>query len=297
MHIHEHPGRAVGAPEKGQTMIVALHGAPKSFFGTEPPHSNDELLKLVRKTASLGFRAIEIGPLANYLPIEGRRLRTVLDELNLERSVHVGGLFDATKFALTEEEYRRAEQQLRLGVELSEEIGSTTVSVHPPYFAAGNNTHQELLSKARSRYLQLLKRQVELAHRDKVKVAIESFCYPPFIFKNINDFASFIHQFPPEKLGVLSDIGHLYQVGISLSQSVSMFKDRLVDLHIHDATLEKNYKKATHLPIGKGTIDFSNLITLLREAHYDRWLTLEIHGDEKEVLESKQHLETLLVKT
>lgn len=81
-------------------MIVALHEAPKDFLRTDPPHSNDELLSLLRKTASLGFRAVEIGPLASYVPIEGRRVRKVLDGLNLDRSVHVGGLFDAAKFAL-----------------------------------------------------------------------------------------------------------------------------------------------------------------------------------------------------
>ena len=297
MHIHEHLDRAAGASEKGQTMKVALHGAPKGFFRTEPPHSNDELLKLVRKTASLGFRAMEIGPLASYMPIEGRRVRTVLDDLSLGRSVHVGGFFDAAKFALTEEEYRRVEQQLSLGVTLSNEIGSTTVSVHPPYFAAGNHITQELLSRARSRFLRLLKKQVELAHRGKVRVTIESFCYHPFIFKDVNDFARFVIKFPPEKLGVLLDIGHLYQIGINLSQPIRIFKDRLIDVHIHDATLEKNYQKATHLPIGKGTIGFPGFIKLLREVHYDGWLTLEIRGNEKEIIQSKQYLETLIAKT
>lgn len=297
MHIHEHLDRADGASEKGQSMIVALHGAPKGFLGTEPPYSNDELLKLIRKTASLGFRAMEIGPLASYVPMESRRVRTVLDGLNLERSIHVGGYFDAAKFALTEEEYRRVELQLLLGVKLSDEIGSATVSIHPPYFTAGNHISQKLLSRARSRFLQLLKKQVELAHQRKIKVAIESFCYPPFIFKNINDFARFVSKFPQEKLGVLLDIGHLYQIGISLSQSLCIFKDRLVDVHIHDATLERDYRKATHLPIGKGTIDFSSLIRLLREVHYDGWLTLEIRGNEREIIQSKQYLETLLDNT
>jgi len=86
-------------------MIVALHEAPRGFFKTDPPYDSDGLLRFVRKTASLGFKAIEIGPLTDYSSIDGERLRKLLVKLNMKRSVHVGGLFDASKFASTEEEY------------------------------------------------------------------------------------------------------------------------------------------------------------------------------------------------
>ena len=115
-------------------MIVALHGAPQGFFKTSPPHGNDELLRLVRKAAVLGFRAIEVGPLADYAPIDGERLKEVLNELGMGRGVHVGGLFDASNFASSEEEYDRMQQQMRRGVMLGRKIGASLVSVHPPFF-------------------------------------------------------------------------------------------------------------------------------------------------------------------
>ena len=77
-------------------MIVALHEAPRGFFKTDPPYDSDGLLRFVRKTASLGFKAIEIGPLTDYSSIDGERLRRLLDQQNMKRSVHVGGLFDAS---------------------------------------------------------------------------------------------------------------------------------------------------------------------------------------------------------
>jgi sugar phosphate isomerase/epimerase len=76
-----------------------------------------------------------------------------------------------------------------------------------------------------------------------------------------------------------------------------MFKGRLVDVHVHDATLEKDYRKATHLPLGKGDIDFRNLVKCLREVHYDGWLTLEIRASEEEIEESRKYLEGLLAET
>jgi sugar phosphate isomerase/epimerase len=275
-------------------MIVALHSAPKGFFKTSPPHGNHDLVSFVRKAASLGFKAVQIGPLTEYVPIEGEHLKSVLDSLNMERDVHVGGIYDAEKFALTEEEYAKVQKQIRYGIMFSKKISSTLVSVHPPFFATENKLNEELLLKARTRFLKLLKEEAKFASNNHIKIALESFCYHPFIFEGLNDFAQFISKFSSEKFEVLLEVGHLYQMGISLSEAIQLFKHRLVDIHVHDATLEKDFRKATHLPIGRGTINFPELIRLLREVGYDGWLTLEIRGTEKEISESKEYLERLL---
>ena len=99
-------------------MIVALHSAPKGFFKTSRPHSNNDLVSFVRKAASLGFKAVQIGPLTEYVPIEGEHLKTILDSLKMERNVHVEGIYDAEKFALTEEEYAKVQKQIRYGIRL-----------------------------------------------------------------------------------------------------------------------------------------------------------------------------------
>jgi len=277
-------------------MIVALHSAPKDFFRTNGSHTYDELVKLVRKVASLGFKAVQIGPLQIYVPIEGEQLRGVLDSLDMERNVHVGGIFDAEKLALTEEEYVRMRKQVRYGITLCKEISSTLVSIHPPFFTARNKVG-EILSKARTRFLELVMEEVDFASRNGINIALESFCYNPFIFEGLHDFTGFTSKFPREKLGVLLDVGHLYQMGMDLSEAVHLFKNRLLDVHIHDATLGGDVREATHLPIGKGTINFSDFIGVLQDAGYNGWLTLEIRGSEKEIVESKDFLESLMMKT
>lgn len=135
---------------------------------------------------------------------------------------------------------------------------------------------------------------MDFASRNYIKTSLESFCYHPFIFEGLHDFAQFVSKFPSDRLGVLLDVGHVYQIGIDLSEAVHIFKHRLLDIHVHDATLEKDYRRATHLPIGKGTISFPSLIYLLREVGYDGWLTLEIRGNEREIMESKKHLDHLI---
>lgn len=277
-------------------MIVGLHSAPKGFFKTSPPYSNNELLRFVRKAASLGFKAVQIGPLRNFVSIEGERLRRVLDGLNMERDVHVGGIYDARKFALTEEEYTRAQKQIHYGITLCKETSSKLVSIHPPFFAARNKVNEELMSNARTRFLELVKEEANFASQNHIRIALESFCYYPFIFEGLYDFVQFVSKFPSEKLGVLLDVGHVYQIGIDLSEAVHLFKHRLLDIHVHDATLHNDFRKATHLPIGRGTINFAEFIKLLHQIKYDRWLTLEIRGNEHEIVKSKEYLENLIEK-
>jgi len=278
-------------------MLVALHSAPKGFFTTGLPTNTDDLVRFVQKVTSMSFKAIQIGPLTDVAAIQGKRLREVLDRLSMERNVHIGGIYDARKFALTASEYSAARSQMRLGIELCKELSSTLISVHPPFFASTEQRDEQVVSKAKTRFLELLKEQTDLASFNGIRMAVESFCYPPFIFDDLPDFVKFVSQFPSDKLGILFDMGHVYQIGFDIFEAVDMFKERLFDIHVHDAKLEKDYRKATHLPIGKGTVDFPAFINRLKQADYDAWLTLEIKGTDSEILESKQYLERLITKT
>lgn len=228
------------------------------------------------------------------MDIDGKSLKRILARYGMKSSVHVGGIYDATRFATTEEEYGRAQKEIHYGVELSKEIDSTLVSFHPPFFETSNLKKRTLLSKVRSRFLKLVEEELEFAYNNGIRMALESFCYPPFIFNGLRDFMQFVSCFPQTRLGVLLEVGHLYQAKFSLDEAIQIFENRLLDIHVHDATQQEDFRIATHLPIGRGNIDFSRLITMLREAKYDGWLTLEIHGDKKEIVESKNFLENLI---
>jgi sugar phosphate isomerase/epimerase len=275
-------------------MMVALHSAPEGFLKSSPSYASDELFSLIREAAFLGFKCFQVGPLSDFADIDGKRLRRVLDRYDIECNVHIGGLYDAKKFAMTEKEYRRAQKEIHRGIELCSEINSTLVSFHPPFFIAGHPENEALLSKAKTCFLKLVKKEVEFAYNNGIKMALESFCYPPFVFNGLRDFMQFVSYFPSKKLGVLLEVGHLYQAKFNLDEAVQMFKSRLLDIHVHDTTLQEDFRKATHLPIGRGNIDFSHLIRILCEVKYDGWLTLEIHGSEREIVESKQLLENLI---
>jgi len=275
-------------------MKAALHSAPNGFFKSKPPHSNNELFKLVQKAASLDFRCFQVGPLWSFVDIDAKDLKSVLNRCDLECNVHVGGRYDAEKFVVTRKEYERVQREIHRGIELCRDISSTLVSFHPPFFMTEKVRNKVLLSKAQTRFRKLVAEEVNFASDNGIQMALESFCYSPFIFNGLHGFTQFIHRFPSTKLGVLLEVGHLFHAGFNLDEAIQTFSKRLLDVHVHDATFGGDVGKATHLPIGKGSVDFSGLINALRRVGYDGWLTMEIRGNEKQIVESKEYLEILI---
>jgi sugar phosphate isomerase/epimerase len=276
-------------------MQIALHSAPEGFFKSKPPYSNNELLRLVRKTASLGFKCFEVGPLWSFAQIDPKSLRRVLDRYGIESCVHAGGLYDAEKFVRTgEHEYEKAQKEANRGIELCRELGSGLISLHPPFFMSDKARNRQTMSKARDCFHRLMEDAIKFASQNGIKTALESFCYAPFVFSGLDDFMEFVSSFRSAQLGVLLEVGHLFHMDFNVDKAAHMFGKRLSDVHVHDAALGGDVRKSTHLPIGKGQIDFTNLIRNLHEVNYNGWLTLEINGDEKEILESKRALEYII---
>ena len=273
-------------------MIVALHSAPKDLFKGKPPYGNREFLNLIQKAFSMGFKGFQVGPL-KFQSVKGEHLKNLLDKFEMERNVHVGGLFDAEELSRKSEEYSKISRELRYGILLCQQISSNLMSFHPP-FSMKPYLDEETLCKARNLFLELTDKALDFACSRGIHLALESFCYPPFIFHGLDDFMDFVSKFPPSKLGILMDVGHLYQAKIDLEEAIERFKSRLCDAHIHDATQQNNFRVATHLPIGKGTMNFSRLIDCLHQVRYGGWLTLEIKGTEKEIVQSKTILENLM---
>lgn len=275
-------------------MLVAFHSPPKGFFTSGPPYDANELLSLVKKASLLGFRHFQIGPTSSYSNIDSKRLKNILGKYGMGCNVHVGGLYDAQRFALSGQERKKVQRDLHVAIDLAREVSSSLVSFHPPFFKSAKSDTP--LARVTSRFLEILNEEVDHATCNGIKLALESFCYPPFIFNGLDDFTRFVSNFPSTQFGVLLEVGHLYQASFNLDEAIERFGCRIFDVHVHDAKLDEDYKKATHLPIGRGNINFLGVIDSLRSTKYDGWLTLEIHGNESEISESKRFLEDLINK-
>jgi len=59
---------------------------------------------------------------------------------------------------------------------------------------------------------------------------------------------------------------------------------KVTGLHISDALPGGDYRKGTHLPVGKGVVDFTKVVNHFRE--YDIYAALEIKGTCKDIQDS-----------
>jgi sugar phosphate isomerase/epimerase len=115
-------------------MLVAVNCASNTFFEGDPPYGNRGLFRFVRRASSLGFKGVQIGPLTDFVLIKGARLKKLLDDLRVERNVHIGGIYDTERFVSMREEYAKAQDGVHGGIMLCRELSSALVSVHPPFF-------------------------------------------------------------------------------------------------------------------------------------------------------------------
>lgn len=70
------------------------------------------------------------------------------------------------------------------------------------------------------------------------------------------------------------DIGHAFRSGEDLdeiSKFLKKYKDSILDIHLHDATL----KRRDHLALGQGDLNLSKFLKILQEINYKNYLSLE----------------------
>jgi L-ribulose-5-phosphate 3-epimerase UlaE len=79
------------------------------------------------------------------------------------------------------------------------------------------------------------------------------------------------------RLGLCIDIGHTIRAGVLPEKAVREYKDRLFDLHIKDVTIAAEEGKA--IEIGRGVINFPELIKSLKKIQYKGVCSIEFEKD------------------
>ena len=101
---------------------------PEGLFKSTPSYDANEVFNLVERASHLGFRCFQIDPTSSFTDLEGNRLRNVLDKYGMESNVHIGGLYDAEKFVISQEERNKFQRDLHFGIKLSREASSSCVT-------------------------------------------------------------------------------------------------------------------------------------------------------------------------
>ena len=86
----------------------------------------------------------------------------------------------------------------------------------------------------------------------------------------------FIQKTHFDDVGVCFDVGHAHLMS-SVPEAFETLKSHICSTHVHDNHRDKD----SHLWPGKGNIDWSNTVELLRSAPQVPPLLLEVEGEEK----------------
>ena len=178
-----------------------------------------------------------------------------------EIDLHAGFPLDST-----DENTRKATlQKLAPTFRLAKDIGSSIVTIHPDKRTPG--FFGRLRDSAMAHSLIQLN---EVAKQSDVLVGIETEWDMPLI-----------EELDLPYVGITVDTGHMYfrdgeafKPYVSLGGLIERFHKKIVHLHIHDYDGQFD-----HITIGRGYIDFPDIIRALRTVRFRGSLCLEINPD------------------
>jgi sugar phosphate isomerase/epimerase len=264
----------------------------------------------------LGFDLVEIGAAHKY---EDNAVETVLKLRNKYpmKSFTLHALFPPGKngslypLNLSDtKEHDRILKTVKNMFDISERLGCNFVGIHGGFagrvkWVKGKFGFRELkvekpidIEDAKTNMKIILEDLVHVAEEKNMKLAVE--IYFPHeskpLMTNPEMFKWMFSLFKNSHLGLLLDIGHLHVAGIRGDYDpykfVKKFKDRILELHIHDYNGERD-----HVAAGSGNIDFKKYFKIIGKDRVEKLpLVFEYNNavNEKQVLEGKKFIESVI---
>jgi hexulose-6-phosphate isomerase len=113
-----------------------------------------------------------------------------------------------------------------------------------------------LNDKVESQFLDFITNIQSSLREHEIKIAIESDFEP-------TKLSNFISKFDPELVGINYDIGNSASLGFNFSEELSLYSDRVINVHVKDRELG-----GTTVPLGTGNADLPGTIKLLEQIGY-----------------------------
>ncbi len=209
----------------------------------------------IEAIAGLGFDYLELAmdpPQAHYSLIRQHKseILRLLDFHSLGLICHLPTFVYTAD--LTESIRKASVEEMLNSVEVAAELGAAKAVLHPSYVSGLGQFVKDMIRKYAS---ESLERIVEKAEDKGIYLCLENL-FPKYdLLFEPDEFTTVFEQFP--ELGFTLDTGHA---------------------HIDS----KDGKKDDHLPIGKGTVNFPEIVRSLKKAGYDETVTLEIFTDDRD---------------
>lgn len=153
-----------------------------------------------------------------------------------------------------------------------------TVHMHTRY---GMYDRKEMIRNMASSLTVLCDR----AEKSGMAVTVEN------VDQSVNDMLRLFELEPRAKFHL--DVGHAnisIANGAAIHDFISVFRDRLHHLHVHDNKGGHNVEGDLHLALGMGNIDWPKVVRSLKAAGYDRTVTFEVFTRDRLYLEHSKEL-------
>jgi sugar phosphate isomerase/epimerase len=238
----------------------------------------------------LGYQTVEYSHLCHLTLDQARELGAYTASLGMQSwSVHAespGGFV----LGQTVEE---ATRYLLNAIEVCHAVGARVVVVHAPILLGLTLGDLPDLRALLAQDLAVLRTAQARAIELDVALALENgraLAHWVYVLTLIERLVA--DQLDADHLGVCVDTGHANLGDLGAPRAIRMAGPRLLTLHLHDNWGEVD----DHLPPGRGTIDWPDVMAALREVGYARPLQLELtdrapHREYDQALEMRQGYE------
>jgi sugar phosphate isomerase/epimerase len=249
------------------------------------------VLDEIQTFARLGFDYIEIAmdtPMAHYSTLSSQQtdIKRALKDNGMGLMCHLPTFVSTAD--LTDSIRRASLTEMRRSLSVAADLGATKVVLHPS-MVLGMGAF--VIETVRSYAHEFLSEITTIGHNLEVTICLENMMPRNLLGVEPDDFEAIFRDFP--SLRLTFDTGHANiddRTGFRSIEFVERFGLRIGHLHFND-----NFgARDDHLPVGRGTVKFSELIKSLKAINYDDTITLEVFDNNRQMLvESRDKIQKM----
>lgn len=234
-------------------------------------HPMRDLFREIKWISENGFDFIDltIEPKEAYT-FDIKKVKDALDEFDLEAIGHTNPFLPAI-FPI--DSIRDVcLKEFRKYITIFSQIGIRLMNIHPFYKAPFYSDDMKIRAN-----IEFIKEVNRMCKEEGITLMLENYIAP---FDRPEVFSMIINEIPD--LMIHLDVAHcnINQEENLTAEFFKNFKDRIVHLHLSD----NRGKEDDHLPLGCGNIKWDEIIKIIKEAGYNRTITLEIFSPDRDYL-------------
>lgn len=232
--------------------------------------SHGSIEAAVRDISAAGYEGVEVFD-GNLVPYADRP--EVLTELLAATGVELVSVYTGANFVYADvlpDELHR----IRSACELARTFGASRLVVGGGARRAVGTTDEDHRRLAHG-----LDTVVDLAAEHGLQAS-----YHPHLGTIVESPAELDRLMQQTRIGFCPDTAHLAAGGGDPAALIRQYADRLRHVHLKDIDLGTTQ----FLPLGRGDLDFPDIVRAVREADYDSWLVVELDAYDGEPREAAQ---------